>query len=263
MVALLALHVLQVFVWGAYKSPRELVWVSGVFLLLTVLFFGFTGYLLPWDEKAYWATTVALELLDKFPLVGDEVARFLKGGATLGLLSLSRFFVIHAMLLPLIITALIALHVYLLRKAGPAGPFRDTREGWKAGSEHFYPAQVAKDLIFAAILLVGLGGVATFFPPDLLPKASAEPPSFNPQPEWYFLFYFQLLRLPLFAGEMGEFIGGIVLPVLFIGLLMGVPFIDRNPERDVKRRPVAMTLMALLLSGILTLTFMALLEEAG
>jgi ubiquinol-cytochrome c reductase cytochrome b subunit len=263
MVALLGVHILQVFTWGAYKAPRELVWISGVFLLLLALIFGFTGYLLPWDQKAYWATTVSLELLDKTPLIGDGLARFLKGGATLGLLSLSRFFVIHAMLLPFAITVMIALHLYLMRKAGPAGPYKGSGIALKADAEAFYPGQVSKDLVFAVLVLVILLGVASLYPPEVLPKASAEPTEFNPEPEWYFLWYFKLLQLPFFSGERGEFIGGIVVPLLVVALLIGLPFIDRGAERNPGSRPVAMSIMALFLTGFVTLTALALMESVG
>lgn len=263
MVVLLGVHLLQVFVWGAYKSPRELVWVSGVFLFVIVLIFGFTGSLLVWDQRAYTATTVSLELADKTPFIGDWLARFFRGGPTLGLLSLKRFFVIHAMLLPFAITALMALHIYLLRMAGPAGSFRGDETVLRTRAESFYPAQVAKDLIFAALLMVALLGVASLYPLELHPKASAEPAEFNPEPEWYFLWYFQLLRLPLFSGERGEFIGGIVVPLLLLALLIVFPFMDRGPERHPRRRPLAIALMALVLTGFVALTVLALMERGG
>ena len=107
-------------------------WLVGLALFGIVMGFGFTGYLLPWDQRAYWATTVGVEIMDKTPLVGDFMARFLKGGPTPGQMTLSRFFVIHVMILPAALMGLAGLHLFLFRSAGPAGPFRGTQEEIKA-----------------------------------------------------------------------------------------------------------------------------------
>ena len=126
MVVMVFAHMSQVFLWGAYKKPREMVWLVGLALFGLVMGFGFTGYLLPWDQRAYWATTVGVEIMDKTPVLGDFLARFLKGGPTPGQMTLSRFFVIHVMILPARLMGLAGLHIFLFRKAGPAGPFSGT-----------------------------------------------------------------------------------------------------------------------------------------
>ena len=261
MIMIVIFHVLQVFTWSAYKSPRELVWVMGIFLLVVLNFMVFSGYVLPWDQRSYFAMGIALELLDKAPIIGDGLARFLKGGATSGVLSLNRFFTVHAMLLPALLAIGAGIHLFLMRRVGPAGSIKASGKVSEEDTESFfYPGQVTKDLIFAGILLVVLIIGASLFPAEVVEKASAEASDYNPRPEWYFIWLFQLLRLPFFIGEIGEFIGGIVVPALLLGFLISVPFIDRNPERHPRRRLVAMSIMALFVIGFITLTVMGLLE---
>ena len=147
MVVCVFAHMSQVFLWGAYKKPRELIWVVGLALFALVMAFGFTGYLLPWDQRAYWATTVGVEIMDKMPLLGDFMSRFLKGGPTPGQMTLSRFFVIHVMVLPAALIGLAGLHLFLFRCAGPAGPFRGTPVELKAKTDYFFPRQIWKDVV--------------------------------------------------------------------------------------------------------------------
>ncbi len=122
MVVLVVLHMLRVVVMAAYKYPRELTWVVGVFLLLLTMGFGFTGYLLPWDEKAYWATTVGTNMAGTVPVVGGWLVRLLRGGAELGAVTLTRFYAFHVLLLPALAAALIAAHLYLVVKQGISAP---------------------------------------------------------------------------------------------------------------------------------------------
>ena len=132
MVVCVFAHMSQVFLWGAYKKPRELIWVVGLALFALVMGFGFTGYLLPWDQRAYWATTVGVEIIDKMPVLGDFLARFLKGGPTPGQMTLSRFFVIHVMVLPaaLIASGRFASLPVSMRGAGWSIPgYADRAEG--------------------------------------------------------------------------------------------------------------------------------------
>jgi len=257
MVVMVVCHMLQVFIWGAYKKPREMVWVAGIFLFLIVMGFGFTGYLLPWDQRAFWATTVGVEIMDKAPIVGDFMARFLRGGPTAGAQTLSRFFVVHVMLLPAALVGMFSLHLFFFRKAGPAGPFKATKKQLETKMEFFFPRQVFKDIVVMAAVFVAIASLAAFSPVELLDEASPEPTDYNPEPEWYFLFLFQLLRLKMFSGEFGEFMGAIALPGLFVLLLLSLPFINRNPERNPLKRPFAMSAIVILLTGIAVLTWMA------
>ena len=257
MVVGVVLHMVQVFTWGAFKKPREMVWMAGVVLFLIVMGFGFTGYLLPWDQRAFWATTVGLEIMDKAPVVGGFMRRFLLGGPVPGALTLSRFFVLHVMILPAALLGMVALHIFLFRKAGPAGPYTGTKEELESKMEHFFPRQVYKDIVVMGLVFLVIAGLTVSFPLELLDEASPEPTDYNPEPEWYFLFLFQLLRYKIFAGEFGEFVGGVALPGLFVAFLMALPFINTHPERHPKKRPVAMILMSLIFVFIFALTWIA------
>jgi len=122
MVVLVVLHMLRVLVHGAYRKPREMNWVVGMVLLMMVLVFGFTGYLLPWDQKAYWATNVGVNIAAVAPVVGEFIANFLRGGPSLGALTLTRFYALHVFVLPIIVSVGLALHFAMIRKQGIARP---------------------------------------------------------------------------------------------------------------------------------------------
>ncbi len=122
MVVLIVLHMLRVFVQGAYRKPREMNWIVGVVLLCVTLGFGFTGYLLPWDQKAYWATNVGINIAGSVPFVGEFIANFLRGGPSLGALTLLRFFSLHVFVLPMVLGVMLALHFSMVRKQGIARP---------------------------------------------------------------------------------------------------------------------------------------------
>ncbi len=122
MVVLVMAHMIRVFVQGAYRKPREMNWIVGVGALLMVFGFGFTGYLLPWDQKAYWATNVGMNIAGSIPGVGPSIAAFLRGGPDLGALTLSRFFALHVFVLPIVLIGLLAAHFGMIRKQGIAEP---------------------------------------------------------------------------------------------------------------------------------------------
>ncbi len=231
----IGLHMLQVFFDGAYKRPREMMWIVGVLLLALMLGFGFTGYLLPWDQNAYWATQVGINMVGAVPLVGDFIVRVLRGGETLGALTLSRFFAIHVAFLPAVIAFGIMLHIFILRRVGPAGPHDEHRA--KQGSETFYPRQVYMDAVvmFGVFLVVSALALSVEFP--LADKADPSDHSFVPVPEWYFLFHYQLLKYA--PGALGPLATWLLPALFFTGLLM-LPFVDRNTERHPSSRPVMM-----------------------
>lgn len=122
MVILAVLHMLRVIIFGAYKFPREMTWITGVLLLIIVIGFGFTGYLLPWDQKAYWATTVGTRIAGTPPLIGDFILRVMRGGAELSEVTLARFFGVHVWVLPAALLLLIGVHLYLVIKIGISAP---------------------------------------------------------------------------------------------------------------------------------------------
>jgi ubiquinol-cytochrome c reductase cytochrome b subunit len=261
MVVMVFAHMSQVFLWGAYKKPRELIWLVGLALFGIVMGFGFTGYLLPWDQRAYWATVVGVEIMDKTPIVGDFMARFLKGGPTPGQMTLSRFFVIHVMVLPAALAGLAGLHIFLFRKAGPAGPFRGTPEEIKAKTDYFFPRQIWKDIVAMASVFLIICSLAFIEPVVLLQQATPDPGDYHPEPEWYFLFLFQLLRLKMFGGEFGQFLGAIAIPGAFMAFLAALPFIDTNPERNLFKRPIALVGWTVIMVFILIFTVSAIINR--
>src|ERR1700693_4252330 len=142
MIIVLALHFLQTFLYGSFKGRRELLLMSGAGLSFLVLGMGFTGYLLPWDQKAYFATAVGTNIVSQVPVIGVWLTKLLRGGDTIGTLTLSRFYVAHVFLIPGAIFAFIAAHIFLFRKAGAAGPINEDPIDPKLAPEGFYPHQV-------------------------------------------------------------------------------------------------------------------------
>jgi quinol-cytochrome oxidoreductase complex cytochrome b subunit/mono/diheme cytochrome c family protein len=253
MVILLLVHLVQVFVWGAYKKPREITWMVGVLLLLCTLGLAFTGYLLPWDQKAYWATKVGLGIAGTTPFVGDGLRALLQGGPQLGNLTLTRFFALHGFVLPGAIVALVIVHLYLFRQHGVTPPWWRSAAQLKQDSEPFWPRQALKDGALALLFLVGLGVWAYYRPAPLEAPADPSQP-YEARPEWYFMFLFQILRY--FHGSY-EVVGTFVLPTLFVLVLLFWPFLDRSPHRNPARRPVAMGLLGAGTASLIGLTVYA------
>jgi len=257
MVVLLLIHLVQVYVWGAYKRPRELTWMVGVLLLFCTLGMAFTGYLLPWDQKAYWATKVGLGIASTVPFVGDGTRTLLQGGNQIGNLTLTRFFAIHGFILPGLIIGLVVVHLYLFRRHGVTPPWWRTAPQLKADEEPFWPKQALKDGVFALLFLIGLG-LWAYFRPAPLGEQSNPSELYEARPEWYFMFLFKLLSY--FKGPY-EVVGTFVLPVLFVLILFFWPFLDRiwdrSPHMNPVRRPVAMGLLTLGTAGLIGLTIFA------
>lgn len=243
MVIVLLLHLSQTYIYGAYKGGREVLWLSGCILFGLVMGMAFTGYLLPWDQKAYFATAVGTNAVSEVPLVGESLKLLLRGGAQMGTLTISRFFVLHVFLIPGSIFALIATHVLLFRKAGAAGPFRGEPAELKRKTELFYPRQVVMDLALTALLIVGLGVLCFFAPMQLGPPANPSDVQYIPRPEWYYVPIFQWLK---YWHGATSIIGVLVIPVVIVLAVLAVPFLDRRVERRPWKRPVAMGAYAFL-----------------
>jgi len=250
MIVVVVLHMTQVFVYGAYKRPREATWMVGVTLLLLTLGFGLTGYLLPWDNRAYWGTVVATQIAGKAPLVGPYLTRLLGGDGSIGVVTFARFFSLHVLLLPALTTLLIVLHVYLVRKHGVApGPLDGS------ATKKFYPEQVFKDTvaIFAAFVVLLILAIAAKVPLENL--ADPTDTAYIPRPDWYFLFLFQMLKV--FEGPL-EIVGSVILPGLAVLALLLVPFFDRGEIRRLTQRTVAIGVVVLAAIGWTGLTVTAL-----
>jgi ubiquinol-cytochrome c reductase cytochrome b subunit len=238
MVIFLFVHLIQTFLFGSYKGKRELLWGVGVVMILIVFGFAFTGYLLPWDQEAYFGTKVGTAIAGEIPVVGSFQQHLMLGGNDLTTLSLSRFFTVHAFLLPLILAILIVGHIYLFRRAGSAGSF-DTKNDHKI--EMFYPRQVLLDSIAILAVFIVLLVIILKAPAELGPQA--DPTSdFLARPPWYFLPLFELLKY--FPGKL-SLIPTVILPGILFAILFLLPFFDKRGERHPVRRPFATALMGL------------------
>ena len=201
MIALMFMHLLQVLIWGAYKAPREIMWVIGVILLILTLVLGLTGYLLPWDMNAYFASQVAINIAASTPLVGSYVQQFLSGGAGMGTLTINRFFGLHVWLMPALLALLAVGHLVVFRHNGSAGPPVDT-DLKKLPQGRFWPNQMFMDAVASFAVFAIMVLLAIFAPPAL--DAKADPTQqFIAYPAWYFLALYGLLR----SGRLDAGIG--------------------------------------------------------
>jgi len=253
-IIVLLLHLTQTFLYGSYKGRRELVWIAGCILLALMLGMAFTGYLLPWDQKAYFATTVGTNILSEVPWIGNMLKRLIRGGSEMGTLTLSRFFVLHVFLIPACIFAFVAIHVYAFRKAGAAGPTTEDPHNPKLPPETFYPKQLVMDMGFAMLIIVAMGFLAYLWPTDLGPKADLSDTQFLPRPEWYYVPVFQYLKY--WHGSTAV-IGILVIPGIVGLLLVGLPFFDRGLERRPWKRPVSVGVFTVILLGLGYLGFVS------
>jgi quinol-cytochrome oxidoreductase complex cytochrome b subunit/cbb3-type cytochrome oxidase cytochrome c subunit len=252
MIIVVVLHMTQVFIWGAYKKPREATWMVGVFLLLITLAYGLTGYLLPWDNRAYWGTVVTTQIASQAPGAGPYLLRLLgSDGGSIGVVTFARFYSVHVLLLPPLTMLLIGIHLYLVRRHGVAPAADDTAPRVK-----FYPRQVFKDTIATFVWFAVLVTMAVIVKVPLGRVADPTDISFIPRPEWYFLFLFQMLKF--FEGPL-EIVGSLVLPTLAILALFLVPFIDRAKMVRIRQRvgAIALVLIGAIGWGGLTLRAVA------
>jgi ubiquinol-cytochrome c reductase cytochrome b subunit len=258
MVVLLVIHLWQVIIDGAYRAPREFNYWLGLILMKIVLGLALTGYLLPWDQKGYWATRVATNLMGLIPVVGERMQQLVVGGSDYGHHTLTRFFGLHVIVLPAVLVALLAAHVALFRKHGIC-----PKEPLAGPAAFFWPRQVLIDsLVCLAVLavVVGLaaaGGISKqgFDPQhagaELTAPADPSQPYSAARPEWYFLFLFQLLKY--FPGEK-EIYGAIVVPMVVMLLLFLMPLVGR--WKWGHRWNMFLT-FAIIFLGVLPLTILA------
>jgi len=259
MIIVLLLHMLQTFLYGSYKGKRELLWLSGCTLALLVLGMGFTGYLLPWDQSAYGAGSVGTDLMGQIPFIGERLRLLLRGGNMMGALTLSRFYVLHILIIPVLIVALIATHVLLFRKAGAAGPMFEDPVRPRLPTGTFYPKQVLIDMGFVLVVMGVLGMLAHFVPTTLGPVADPANTTYVPRPEWYFLPMFQWLKHWEGARTV---IGVVIIPGTLIGLVFLLPFMDRGLERRPWRRPIPVGGVFIVLLGLVWLGLSSHLADA-
>ena len=232
MIAIVFVHLLSIWIAKSYRRPRELTWMSGVLLLLISLFFGFTGYLLPWDDLSFSATKVGTDIPGAIPVVGAWVTQLLRGGEDVTGDTLTRFFGIHVCMLPVFLFILLAIHLYLVQKQGMSLPLEIEEKQERVKEIPFWPNFVFREMIVWLLLVGILFSVAIFFPPSLEKAADVMAPAPEGiKPEWYFLFLFQTLKI--FPAHV-LFVSGEKLAVLLM-LLVGVflfflPFFDDKPS---------------------------------
>ena len=247
---LLVLHLMQVVIDGAYKAPREMNYWFGLVLLLLVLGLGLTGYLLPWDQKGYWATKVATSIAAITPVFGAELQKLIIGGTDYGHHTLTRFFALHAGVLPATIVVLLVGHIYLFRRHGLTA-----KEPKKKPDAPFWPDQVFRDAVAClAVLATVLFLVVRTRGAELTAPADPSEPYSAARPEWYFLFLFQLLKY--FPGGT-EIWGAIILPSVVLLVVFAMPFLGK--WRLGHRFNLG--LLWCLLAGIGLLTWLALADD--
>jgi quinol-cytochrome oxidoreductase complex cytochrome b subunit len=241
MILAVVLHMMRTYFSGAYKKPRELTWVSGVLIFIVTISFGFTGYLLPWNQIAFWATTVGTESANKVPVIGEWLRYFIRGGDAVTGETLSRFFVVHVIILPWALTGLLVVHLFLMRATNLA-TLEPVGEEKPIDPKHgipFFPVHVCKESIVAVLLLAVLMTLSVLAPWEIGEPANPLVTPEHIKPEWYFLPSYQLLKY--FEGPYGAFLGIVACSVPFL-LLFLWPFLDRSKYRNPRRRPIAVGL---------------------
>jgi quinol-cytochrome oxidoreductase complex cytochrome b subunit len=236
MILALFVHLFSVLLLKAYRRPREVTWMSGMGLFAVSLGFGFTGYLLPWNELAYFATKVGTEITGAVPVVGHFALRLLRGGDEVTGATLTRFYGIHVAILPAVVMGILGLHLYMVQRHGMSVPPSVEQAGGPRRTMPFMPDFLLRDMVGWLAALAILAALAAFLPAELGKKADPFAPApIGIKPEWYFMFMFQTLKyLPAkILGIDGEIVGivGFGLGGLFLLLL---PFLDRRAEHGGK-----------------------------
>lgn len=234
MIFFAALHLFSVYFAKAYRAPRELTWVTGCLALFIALGFGFSGYLLPWDELAYFATRVGTQIPATIPGVGEWITRFLRGGDRVTSATISRFYGWHVAILPALMVAVLGLHVLLVQLLGMSIPPTAEDEARRRRPMRFFPHYALRDLLGWLVALGVLGALAALFPWELGAKADAFAPAPRDiRPEWYFVFMFESLKFVPGGSVLGLEYEAI--PILGFGaaalLVVLVPFLDRGIAR--------------------------------
>jgi ubiquinol-cytochrome c reductase cytochrome b subunit len=258
MIAIVLVHMTQVFLFGAYKYPRELTWILGVFLLLVTLAMGFTGQVMRFDQDAYWGLGIGASIVSRVPLVGPWLVTLLLGGPIIAGATLSRFFAMHVFMIPGLLIAFVSLHVLLVLKLGinewpmpgrivrRETYLREYRELVHGDGEPFVPFAVWKDILFSGVILLGIAACAFFFGP-FGPGGQPDPTIIQtaPRPDFFFLWLYAVLSFLPPAAETPLLMIG---PVIAIALLLGLPFFAGEGEKSWRRRPVAV--LSILLTAV-------------
>jgi ubiquinol-cytochrome c reductase cytochrome b subunit len=267
MVAIVLIHMVQVFLFGAYKYPRELTWIVGVFLLLVTLGMAFTGQVMRFDQDAYWGLGIGVSIASRVPVMGPWIVNLLMGGPIIAGATLSRFFALHVFVIPGILIALVALHLLMVIKLGinewPM-PGRVVRKATYIKEYHelarkegipFVPTAVWKDLFFGGFILLSVAACAIYFGP-FGPSGQPNPTIIQtaPRPDFFFLWLYAVLSLLPPSMETPALLIG---PVVVIFALLLLPFIFGEGEKSWRRRPVAVLTILLVAVSLGTFTHLA------
>ena len=267
MVAIVLVHMVQVLVFGAYKFPRELTWIIGVFLLVMTLGMAFTGQVLRFDQDAYWGLGIGASISSRAPIIGPPLVHLMLGGPIIAGATLSRFFAMHVFILPVLIVAFIGLHVLMVIKLGinewpmPGRVVRrstyvqEYHELTKTDGIPFVPAAVWKDMFFSAFILMCVAACAAYFGP-FGPTGRPDPTIIQtaPRPDFFFLWLYSVLSLlPPWMETAALFVG----PLVGVAVLVLLPFVAGEGEKSWRRRPIAVMTVLLVVVGWGTLTHLA------
>lgn len=264
MVIFTALHMFRTFMTGSYKKERSFTWLTGVVLLGITMFLSFSGYLLPWDQLAYWAVTVGTSMAEAAPMFGNEVNLLLRGAPDIGANGLLRFYLLHVVLLPLLVIWFFSIHYYKVsREHGISLPAKIeegeiTPDAKKEATRRidFIPDLLTHEIFLTALGMALLVAAVTIFGYHA-PLESVANPQVTPldtEAPWYFWWLQGMLKL----GD--KTLMGIIIPTILIALLVGIPYIDRNKHRSLYKRPIAVALGILSVLALLVLSYMGLPE---
>jgi cytochrome b6 len=255
MIFAMFIHLFSALLAKAYRAPRELTWLSGGVLLCLTLAFGFTGYLLPWNELAYFATRVGTEIPGVIPIVGPFVRRLLRGGDDVTGATLTRFYGVHVAVLPAVVTVILGLHLFLVQKHGMSSPPDAGPYAVKKRTMPFFPNFLLRDLVGWLCALGVLAALAAYYPAELGKKADPfQPAPIGIKPEWYFMAMFQTLKLlpSYILGIEGELLGVLAFGVVGL-LLILIPVLDRRTASgQPSRLPAAFGITLVLYMVLLT-----------
>ena len=254
----MGLHLIRDFILGAYKSPRQLVWVSGLLILITLPLFIITGDLLPWDQKGYWSTQVRLSVIASTPVIGNFIVRLLQGGPITGIVALTRFYVLHIIFLPGLLVVLIAMHFHFIGHKGLSAPLNeDTKPRSKV---YLLPNMINRWIFLFLVVTLILGFVSWYWPAPLGDPADPTDYTYIPEPEWWVLFLNQLVTI--FSGPLTKIVS-IIIPGGLVGFMIALPFLDRSTERHPSKRWKIMIIGAVIAMALLVLSVMGYLEHFG
>jgi ubiquinol-cytochrome c reductase cytochrome b subunit len=265
MVFMVVVHMTQVFLHGAFKYPRELNWITGVFLLLLTLGMAFSGQVLRWDADAYWGVGVGASMAGRVPVMGPVIVDLLLGGQVIGAATLGRFFALHVFVIPALLLTVLAAHLWLVLKRGISSPpvpgaivdprtyQEEYEKELKTEGVPFFGEAMLKDALFSSLTVIVIVAIAAIVGPKG-PGALPEPALLgaNPKPDWPFWWLFALLSLSPAGAETFLILG---MPVVLIGALLLVPFVSNRGERAPSRRPVAVLSVIVIFTVIGVLTY--------